>query len=421
MQSANSDGNPASNLAEINANAQPGWTTGASNSVFSSTGAVTFVTAPTGIGLLDPPPATFTVGGTVSGLTGSVTLRNNGGNNLVRNTNGGFTFATALASGSAYAVTVFSQPAGQTCTVTNGSGTIASANVTNVAVACSNTPAVARPDLNQHGLTGSWYEVATSGQGVEVEVFANPASGTGSAFVSWFTYDTVSGGAERQRWYTAQGQVVTGQPNAALTIYRNTGGNFNAPPITAAQSVGTATLSFDTCATGQLSYIFTDGTGRTGNIPLTRLTQSVTCSITTARPTNADFALSGNWYDPATSGQGLSVEVNPISGALFAAWYTYAPNGAGAGAAGQRWYTAQAAIAPGARSIPVTIYETTRGVFDQPTPSGQTTVPVGTGTMAFQSCAAATFSYNFTGGSSSGRAGTITLHRVGPLPPGCTT
>jgi YVTN family beta-propeller protein len=280
-------------------------------------------------------------------------------------------------------------------------------------------PPATKPDLNQHGLTGSWYEAATSGQGIEVEVFPNPSSGTGSAFVSWFTYDTVGGGAERQRWYTAQGPVVTGQPNAALTIYRNTGGNFDAPPVTHAQAVGTATLTFDTCSSGQLSYSFTDGTGRTGSMPLTRLTQNVTCSATAARPTNADFALSGNWYEPATSGQGLTVEVNPISRAFFSAWYTYAPNGAASGAAGQRWYTAQATFTAGLRSIPVTFYETTGGVFDQPTPPGQSTVPVGTGTMAFQSCSAATLSYHFTGGTSGGQSGTITLSRVGPLPPGC--
>ena len=284
------------------------------------------------------------------------------------------------------------------------------------------TPPSAKPDLNQHGLTGSWYEPATGGQGVEVEVFANPSAGAGSTFVSWFTYDTVAGGAERQRWYTAQGPVATGQPNAALTIYRNTGGNFNAPPVTTAQAVGTATLSFDTCSSGQLVYAFTDGTGRTGTIPLTRLTQNVTCSTTSTYPTNADFALSGNWFGgAATSGQGFTIEVNPNSGALFAAWYTYMPNGTAAGAAGQRWYTAQAAFTPGLRTMPVTIYETTGGVFDTPTPPGQKTVPVGTGTMAFQSCSAATFSYNFTGGSSSGLSGTITLSRVGPVPPGCTT
>ena len=277
------------------------------------------------------------------------------------------------------------------------------------------------PNRDQHGFTGSWYEAATSGQGLEIEVFANPSSsGTGSTFVSWFTYDTVIGGAERQRWYTAQGTMVYNQPIVPLTIYQNTGGNFDAAPITNAQPVGTATLYFNTCISGSFSYSFSDGTGRMGTIPLTRLTQNVTCSTTTPYPTNPDFALSGNWFDPATSGQGFTVEVNPNSGALFAAWYTYAPNGVSSGAAGQRWYTAQGAFTAGLRSIPVTIYETTGGQFDTPTPPGQSTVAVGTGTMAFQSCTAATFSYTFTGGTSIGLSGSIALIRVGPVPPGCT-
>jgi hypothetical protein len=367
----------------------------------------------------------FTVGGNVSGLTGSVILQNNGGNNLVRTTNGAFVFSAALTTGSAYAVTVSSQPAGQTCTVTNGSGTIASANVTNVIVTCSNTvtPPATNPDLNQHGLTGSWYEPPTDGQGLEVEVFPDQtAPGTGSFFLSWFTYDTVAGTAERQRWYTLAGPAVTGQPSAALTIYQNTGGNFNALPKTNPQPVGTAVLSFATCSSGQLTYTFTDG--RTGTIPLTRLTQNVTCSTSSARPTNTDFARSGNWFDPLTDGQGLTIEVNPISGAVFAAWYTYAPNGAGAGAAGQRWYTAQPlppdTFTPGLRSIPLTIYETTGLTFDTPTPPGQHSRPVGTGTLTFQSCSAATFSYTFTAGSSSGASGLINLSRVGPVPQGCT-
>jgi hypothetical protein len=277
-------------------------------------------------------------------------------------------------------------------------------------------------DLNQHGLTGSWYEPATSGQGLEIEVFANPMSGTGSIFLSWFTYDTVNGGAERQRWYTAQGQAVTGQSSASLTIYQNVGGFFNALPVTHSQAVGTATLSFDTCTSGQLVYNFTDGTGRAGTIPLTRLTQNVTCSSATPHPTDADFALSGNWYAAATSGQGMTVEVNPNSSTVFAAWYTYPPNGTGAGPAEQRWYTAQpTSFAPGMRSIPVTIYETTGGLFDIPTPSGQKSVAVGTGTITFQSCTAATFSYNFAAGTNIGLSGVINLGRVGPVPPGCTS
>jgi hypothetical protein len=295
---------------------------------------------------------------------------------------------------------------------------------TNFAGQSASVSAAAAIDLNQHGLTGSWYEPATSGQGFEVEVFPDlSAPGTGLVQVSWFTYDTVVGGAERQRWYTLSGPVTSGQPTASLTIYQNTGGNFNAPPITTPQPVGTATLTFDTCTSGQLSYSFTDGTGRTGTMPLTRLTQNVTCSTASARPTNADFALSGNWYAPATSGQGLTVEVNPTSGTVFAAWYTYAPSGAGSGAAGKRWFTVQptAIFAPGSRSIPVQIFETTGGVFDTPTPPGQQTLPVGSGTMAFQSCLAATFSFTFTGGSSNGVSGTIVLQRVGPVPKGCTS
>src|SRR5712671_5916020 len=53
--------------------------------------------------------ATYTVGGTVSGLTGTgLVLQDNSGNNLAVSTNGSFTFTVALASGAAYKVTVFS-------------------------------------------------------------------------------------------------------------------------------------------------------------------------------------------------------------------------------------------------------------------------------------------------------------------------
>ena len=82
---------------------------------------------------------TFTIGGTVSGLnTGaSVTLLDNATDSLTVGTNGAFTFKIALATGAAYSVTVSTQPTGQTCTITNGTGTVASANITNVNVSCS--------------------------------------------------------------------------------------------------------------------------------------------------------------------------------------------------------------------------------------------------------------------------------------------
>jgi environmental stress-induced protein Ves len=82
----------------------------------------------------------YTVGGTVSGMTGSgLVLRNNGADNVTVNANGAFTFPTLVASGGAYAATVLTAPANQACQVTNGAGTVGAGNVTSIAVACSTT------------------------------------------------------------------------------------------------------------------------------------------------------------------------------------------------------------------------------------------------------------------------------------------
>jgi hypothetical protein len=81
----------------------------------------------------------FSVGGTLTGLFGSgLVLQINGGNDLAVSADGSFIFPTSITSGSAYAVTVKTPPAGpiQVCAVTSGSGTIGSANVTGVAVSC---------------------------------------------------------------------------------------------------------------------------------------------------------------------------------------------------------------------------------------------------------------------------------------------
>ena len=66
-------------------------------------------------------------------------LQNNGGNNTPVSVNASFTFSTGLASGSAYAVTVLTPPLGEKCAVANGSGTVATANVS-VAVTCTPNP-----------------------------------------------------------------------------------------------------------------------------------------------------------------------------------------------------------------------------------------------------------------------------------------
>jgi hypothetical protein len=271
-------------------------------------------------------------------------------------------------------------------------------------------------------LTGSWFEAATSGQGIELEVFPNLiAAGTSLIQGAWFTFDGApAGAADRERWFTFNGNGHSGATSVPVTIFRNVGGNFDAGPMTQPTIVGTGTLSFADCSNATLAYAFSDGSGHNGSIALTRLTPNVTCTVGPVPATNADFALSGNWFDAATSGQGFVVDVNPVSPAVFLTWYTYAPSGQALGAAGQRWFVGL--LKPyvvGSRSFVLPLFETTGGIFDQPTNPAPTSTQVGTATLTFASCTSAQLSFDFTGGSSAGRSGAISLARVGPVPPGC--
>jgi len=88
----------------------------------------------------------FTVGGTVTGLPGDFTIFVwNGNDTLAITSNGPFVFPSTLSAGATYAVNdavpIFSGQVpnlvGDSCTLTNGSGTITTANVTNVTISCS--------------------------------------------------------------------------------------------------------------------------------------------------------------------------------------------------------------------------------------------------------------------------------------------
>lgn len=88
-------------------------------------------------------PGRYTIGGTVSGLSGTVFLQDDDADTVAISRNGGFTFSSALATGASYRVTVAAQPAAQACYVANGQGTVASANIAAVEVKCAaNNPAL---------------------------------------------------------------------------------------------------------------------------------------------------------------------------------------------------------------------------------------------------------------------------------------
>jgi hypothetical protein len=96
---------------------------------------------------------TYSVGGTVYGLSGSLVLQDNGADNLTLAASAPYAFTKSLASGATYAVTILTQPASQTCTLMNPSGKITSADVTNVYVNCMNPTFTVGGNVS--GLTGT--------------------------------------------------------------------------------------------------------------------------------------------------------------------------------------------------------------------------------------------------------------------------
>jgi hypothetical protein len=80
----------------------------------------------------------YSVGGTLTGLAAGadVAIRINGGDPQVLAGNGPFVFPDLFVTGDGYHVDVATQPADQSCTVTNGDGVIGQASVTNVQVDC---------------------------------------------------------------------------------------------------------------------------------------------------------------------------------------------------------------------------------------------------------------------------------------------
>lgn len=142
------------------------------------------------------PATTYTIGGTVTGLSGgSVTLLNNGSNSTSVSADGSFSFSTPTSN---YSVSVGSQPSGQTCTVANGSGT-ATADVTNVTVTCASTPSTPANVTVMSGLIypigGSFFDLGPK----EIKAFKYTPTGS-------FTYKTIAtvqqstNGATRSVW-----------------------------------------------------------------------------------------------------------------------------------------------------------------------------------------------------------------------------
>jgi hypothetical protein len=82
------------------------------------------------------PMPTFSIGGTVAGAAGVLTLQNSNGTQLNVTADGSFTFETPMVSSALYNVTVAVPPRAQTCMVEHGAGTVDEASINDVTITC---------------------------------------------------------------------------------------------------------------------------------------------------------------------------------------------------------------------------------------------------------------------------------------------
>ena len=152
--------------------------------------------------------ATYTVGGTITGLTasGGVVLRNNGGDDLTLTHDGPFTFAKPGAQGAGYSVTVLSaQRPFQSCSVSAGSGTFAGANVTSVAVSCIVHNLVFFTSTTHDGNLGAPPSAAFAAADGICNARAQ-AAGLPGSYVAWLSTSTANA---KDRLGTSRGWVRT--------------------------------------------------------------------------------------------------------------------------------------------------------------------------------------------------------------------
>jgi len=130
------------------------------------------------------------------------------------------------------------------------------------------------------GLGGSWYSPDSTGQGFVFDVVPGDGERTSQLVVYWFTYAQSDDGPGAQRWFLADGEYLPGDDVVALEIHEYTGGQFDQPGEVQQRVVGSAKLTFSSCASARLDYEMDfDGTEppTSGQIDLERLTPDVLC------------------------------------------------------------------------------------------------------------------------------------------------
>lgn len=131
----------------------------------------------------DNRPQALSVGGTMTGLLAGtqINITNNQNDALTLGANGTFVFGNTVPKNGNYSVAISSQPAGQVCTISEGTGT-ATSNISNISIVCAKAIAYAyiptlSNEINQ-------YAIGTNGQLTPLAPASIPLTSPAADFVT---------------------------------------------------------------------------------------------------------------------------------------------------------------------------------------------------------------------------------------------
>lgn len=280
---------------------------------------------------------TYTIGGSVTGLTASgLTIEDNGSDSLaVPESATTFQFGTPVSAGAAYDVTVSMQPPGLTCTAASAGGSNVQADITTVQITCNSSTFTISGIIS--GLTASGLVL----QDNAADDLVVSSGSAGFSFDTPVAYDspynvtvltqptgetcTVANGTGTAT-QTVSGVSVTCAPNPIYTVTPSAGPNGSISPDTpqSVNSGGSITFTATPDSGYGVNQWLVDGAAvqSGGSVyVLTDITANATVTVSFAQ---ADLALSVSSLALATGGNAREITVQN-AGSITATNVTVSP------------------------------------------------------------------------------------------------
>lgn len=255
--------------------------------------------------------AKYKISATVTGLTGTLIVKDDKSDTLTFTTNNTQTFATSYTSGSTYSVSVQSQPAGQTCTLSsNASGTITS-NIT-VTATCITNVVNYTISVAVTGLTGTL--VMQDNKSDALTFTADNTQTFATSYASGSTY-TVSVKTQPAGQSCTLSSNASGTITSNITVTATCAASNPTVSVTVTGLSGTVVLqddkgdalTFSTDGTKTFATSYTSGSKYTVSVTTQPLTQSCIPTYTTG-------TISSNVIVSAACATALTRQLGTISG-----------------------------------------------------------------------------------------------------------